>query len=114
LEPPDANEAKKEPLKFPVVRELVGEILVQTELEGQAVRGGGTVAQGIISAMARGALDGDLRCARELFDRLEGRPRVMEPAKAGGVDARDAMELRLSKSEEIVRERSVEESPGGP
>ena len=107
------GESESESEKLPAFRNVLGKKLGATRFGGREIPGGETVADEIASRLIEGALGGDLKFIKEVFDRYEGRPRPIDPARGGGVDARDAME-RLSEAEEIVRVRRAEESQGGP
>jgi hypothetical protein len=81
----------------------IRELLEQTvDLDGKPLEGGMTLGDLLAAQVIRNALLGDVKAAKDLLDRLEGRSRQSVP-EAGDTTVRDAALARL---------RAIHDRPG--
>jgi hypothetical protein len=81
------------------IRELLDRT---TDLQGMPLEGGRTLGDLLAEQVLRNALEGDVKAAKDLLDRLEGRSRQSVPEQ-GDTTVRDAALARL---------RAIHDRPG--
>lgn len=93
---------------------LLRDLMDRRGVESLAVQKDDKVGVMVAKRLAEGAAQGvDFRFIKEVYNRLEGRPGSSEP-KDGGINARDAQELRLNEAEERIRVYRTAQGAGNP